>query len=195
LQHFLRIFEEIAVLVALCAKHLGCELRGYLNSSNGTVFRHESNLIDLDGGFAGQRGFQLLPQRAGLGIAARKCAHKAGKLRLRGIWCEMDAGDAGSSQQLREAFFRGSRSQRHAVQQDLVSGGTEQQTSLSAFIERGAQFFPRSLKLSHGAHMTEFVQARKLQQDVQAADECPSGLSCIACHSLRTSLPTNLPLH
>jgi hypothetical protein len=81
------------------------ELRGNLDSSHGGVFRDIANLVDLDAGFAGQRVLQLLSERRRLGVSAGECAHKTRQLRLRQGRCEMNAGDAGSNQQLREAAF------------------------------------------------------------------------------------------
>ena len=113
----MRILEEIAVFVALSAKHFGGELRGHFDSRDGTVFRHEANFVDLDAGFPGERRLQLLGQRARLGISAGKSAHKSRKMSLCGIWCEVNAGDPRTDQQLRETFFRRGSPEWHAVEQ------------------------------------------------------------------------------
>jgi hypothetical protein len=120
LQEFVGVFKEIFELVALGAERLRGKLRGHLDSRHGRIFRNVANLVDLDAGFAGERGFQLFRERRRLRIPARKAAHEAGKLRLRQIRREMNAGYTGACQQLRETFFTGGCAERHAVQQDLI---------------------------------------------------------------------------
>jgi hypothetical protein len=62
LQHLIGIFKEVAVLVSVRAKRFRRELRGHLDPSHGRIFRDVANLVDLDAGFAGKRGLQLLRQ-------------------------------------------------------------------------------------------------------------------------------------
>jgi len=94
LQHLLRVFEQILELIALAAQHLSRQLRGHFDPGNRTVFRNEANFVDPDIGVARQCRFQLLRQGTWLGVAAGEGANKARKAGLRGIWCEVNAGDA-----------------------------------------------------------------------------------------------------
>jgi hypothetical protein len=185
------IFKYVAVLFARAAQHLCGQLRGDFDSRHGSVFRHVPDLIDLDAGLPGQRGLQLFSQLARLVVSTRECAHEPREIALRGVWGKMNAGNSGTRQKLRETFLRRRRAQRHAVQHDLISGGSQQQACVSALIQREAQFFPRRLKLRRRAHVSEFVQARKFQQNVQAMNKRARRLSCIAGHFLRISPGTS----
>jgi len=121
LQEFIGIFEKISQLVALRTQSLGGKLGRDLYSGNGRVFRHIANFVYLNGGFSGERAFELLRKRSRFGIAGRKGAYEPGKLRLGEIRSKMNTGDAGCRKQLGKAAFRGSRSERNTVQQDLRS--------------------------------------------------------------------------
>ena len=102
----------------------------------------------------------------------------------------MNAGNPGSGQQLREASFARRRSQWHAVQQNLRSGGAQQQAAPAAVIQRVAQLFPCSLKLLRRFGVSEFVQTRKFQQNIQAADERPRpATSYLGTHGLLGGCP------
>jgi len=121
LQELVGIFKEVFELVALGTESLRGKLRGHLNSRHGGIFRNIANLVDLDAGFTGKRGFQLFRERGRLCVATWKSADKPGKLRLRQIRREVDAGNTGARQQLCETFFTGGCAEWHAIQQDLVS--------------------------------------------------------------------------
>src|SRR5262249_35862306 len=75
----------------------------------------------------------------------------------------------------------------------------EQQTGPAGLVERGAQFFPSGLELSRGAHVAEFVEPGKLQQDVEAANKLARGGSGVNGHGLaervtrcRSQVATNI---
>ncbi len=57
LQHFVGVFKKVAELVAVCAKRFRGELRSNFDSRDGRIFRHITNLVHLDAGFTGERGF------------------------------------------------------------------------------------------------------------------------------------------
>jgi hypothetical protein len=138
-------------------------LRGHLDSRHGRVFRDIANLVDLDARFTGERGFQLFRERGRLGVAAWKTAYEAGKLWLRQIRREVNAGNTGARQKLRETFFTGGRTERHAVQQDLVPRSSKQKPAAAALIERTSELFPRSFKLRCGSHMAKFIEPCELK--------------------------------
>jgi hypothetical protein len=73
-------------------------LRGHLDSRHRRVFRNVANLVDLDAGFAGERGFQLFCEGGRLGITAGERTHKSRELRLRERGRKMDARNAGGNQ-------------------------------------------------------------------------------------------------
>jgi hypothetical protein len=73
----------------------------------------------------------------------------------------MNAGDAGSDQELRETFLARRSAQRHAVQQNLIAGGAKQKSAAAALVESAAQFFPSGLKLRRGSHVTKFIKTRE----------------------------------
>jgi len=156
------IFKNVPQFIALRTKHSRGELRGHLDSRNRTIFSHEANFVDLDTGIAGQRAFQLFGQGTRLRISAGKRSHETRKLRLGKIRGEVNAGDAGAGEQLREAFFRRCGSQRHAVQENLATGRAQEQARVAAVVERRAQLLPRSFKLRHRAHVSKLVQPREL---------------------------------
>jgi hypothetical protein len=163
LQELVGVFEEILEFVALSTESLGGELRGHLDSRHGRIFRNIANLVDLDAGFTGERGFQLFRERGGFRVAAWKTAYEAGKLRLRQIWRKVNAGNTGACEQLRKTFFTGGRTERHAVQQDLVPRRAKQKPATAALIERTSELFPRSLKLRRSPHVAKFIEACELQ--------------------------------
>ena len=177
------------------AQHLGSQVRRNLDSRHRTVFRDETNFVDLNARIPGQRSFQLFRERTRLGIAVRKSANKPRELWLAEIWCEVNAGNSRSDQQLRETFFGRRCAQRHSIQQYLVPRGAQQQSRIRAFLQRRAQFFPRRLERRHRSHMSEFIQTCKLQQNVQAAYKRACRLSSISSHSCGFPLSGTLLLH
>jgi hypothetical protein len=104
---------------------------------------------------------------------------------LRGVGREVNAGNPRRRQELRETPLSGCRTQWHSIEQDLIARSPKQQPSVPAFIERSPQFFPCSLKLRGRSHVPKFVQARKLQQNVQGANKRSSSRSGVARHFLR----------
>jgi hypothetical protein len=150
----------------LRSERLGRQLRGYLDPRYRGIFRHIPNLVHLDAVLARQRGLQLIRQRRRLGIATRKRPHKPRKLRLRQRWGKVDAGNSRGNQQLGKTSFAGGRSERNAIQQNLVPRRTEQHSPAAALIQGFAQLFPGDLKLRSRPRVPELIQARELQQNV-----------------------------
>ncbi|PYT89047.1 MAG: hypothetical protein DMG36_23105 [Acidobacteria bacterium] len=74
---------------------------------------------------------------------------------------------------MRETPFSRRRSHRHAVEQNLISRSAQQHAASAAILKRLAQLPPRRFKLRRGLRMAKLIEPRKLQQNVQAADECP----------------------
>lgn len=99
----------------------------------------------------------MFRKRRRFGVAAGKGADEARKLRLRKIRGKVNAGDAGTGEQLGKTFFASGRAERHAVEQDLHSGCAEQKSAAAALIERTTQFFPRGFKLRRRPHVAKFI--------------------------------------
>jgi len=83
---------------------------------------------------------------------------------------------------LRETAFASGGAQRYAVEENLCSRCAEQHTAAATIIQSVAQFFPRGLKLLRSFHVSEFVQTREFEQDVQAADKSPRPASGFGTH-------------
>src|SRR4029077_17322014 len=60
------------------------------------------------------------------------------------------------------------------------------------FIQGLPQFLPGGLKLSRGPHVSKLIQARKLQQNVQASNEPACRRSSFLAHS-STERPPSIP--
>jgi hypothetical protein len=163
LQELVGVFEEILELIALRAQSLGRELRGHLDPGYRRIFGNIANLVDLNAGFTGERRFQLLSKRGRFCISAGKAPHEPGKLRLREVGREVDAGNSRARQQLRETFFAGRGAKRHTIQQDLVSRSSKQESAAGALIERTSELFPRSFELRRRSHMAKFIEPCELQ--------------------------------
>jgi hypothetical protein len=138
-------------------------LRGHLDSRHGRIFRHIANLVNFDACFTGEGGFQLFCERGRLGVAAWKPSYEAGKLWLCQIRREVNAGNTGASQQLRETFFTGGRTEWHAVQQNLIPRSSKQKPAAAALIERTSELFPRSFELRRRSHMAKFIEPCELK--------------------------------
>jgi hypothetical protein len=148
-------------------------LRRNFNPRHGAVFRHKPYFVDLDAGVSRQRRLQLFRKLVGLGVAARKRAHEPRELRLRQVFCEVNAGDSRRGQQLRETPLACRRSQRHSIQQDLVSGSSQQHAGCAAFHQSRVQFFPGGFELRGRAHVSELIQTCEFQQNVQTSNKRP----------------------
>jgi hypothetical protein len=188
LQQLIWIFKNVPHLVAGRAQRFRGQLRRDLQSGNRSIFCDKSNFVDTYSGLARQRRFQLLRERTRLGIAARECTDKSRKLPLLQVWRKMNTRNAGSGEQEGETALTSRRTERYAIQKDLRSRCSQQQASVPAFIERRPQLFPGGFKLCHRAHMAEFIQPCKLQQNIQAANERACRRSSFAAHFLRKSL-------
>jgi hypothetical protein len=179
-------------LVAGGAENLGSEIRGSLDTSNGRILGDITDFIYLDAGFTGERAFELLGKRGGLGVSAGEGADEARKLRLGESRRKMDAGDTGRDQELRKTLFTGGGAKGHTIEENLIAGSSEEKTAAAAFIQRGAQLFPGGFKLRGGAHMPELIEAGEFQQNVEAANESPRAAVSFNAHTVgRDTLPAS----
>jgi hypothetical protein len=183
LEHLVGVFEEILEFVSGRSEYFLRQLRRHLDARHRRIFRDVADFIDLDARLASQRGFQLFRERRRFCVSAGEGAYKSRELRLRRRWRKVNARDSRGNQQLREAAFARGGPERHAVQQNLRSRSAQQHAAAAAVIQRVAQFFPRRFKLLRCFRVPKFVQPRKLQQNVQAADKRPRPASRFLTHN------------
>jgi len=66
----------------------------------------------------------------------------------------------------------------------LIAVRAEQQAAAALSLKNGAQLVPRDFKLRSGARVAKLVQARELQQNIQAADKrAGCGCFCVRRHA------------
>jgi hypothetical protein len=173
LQQFLRIIQPVLELSFAAAQGLRSQRGDNLVPRVGGVFAHKSHFVDLDPRIALQRAAQLVDQRLGAAgcAAGGKGAHKLRQTGLRAGGREMDAGDSGIGEEARKAAFRRRGFQRHSVDVELSARGPQQQAGFPRDLQRGAEFLPGGFELRGRPRMTEFIQAGKLQQNVQTVYE------------------------
>jgi hypothetical protein len=108
----------------------------------------------------------------------------------------VNAGNSGGDQELSEAAFTAGRTKRHAIEKDLGTGSAEENTATTAFIEGSAELFPRRFELGSGSHVSELIQTREFQQNVEAADKRPRAATGFNAHTYRGEFSTpRIPLH
>jgi hypothetical protein len=184
LQQAAGIIEQILKFFAGGAQNFCSQVGGGFYSRDRGIFGDVTNLVHLDAGFSRKGGLQLIRKGSWFCIAAGKGADEAGELRLSQRGRKVNAGNTGSDQQLRKTFFAAGCSERHAIEQDLIAGSAEQKARTSAFVQRAAQFLPRSFKLGGGAHMPELIKAGELQQNVEAANKAARATARVDAHVL-----------
>src|SRR5262249_25645123 len=91
---------------------------------------------------------------------------------------KLNTGKAGGGEKLRELFFGGSAFKRHAIQKQLRSAGAEEQAVFGTRGDRHSQLVPSCVHLLDGANVVVAVEACKLQQNVEAANECAPCRCC-----------------
>src|SRR5262249_8721485 len=128
-------FQKILEFVALSTKNFCSQLRGDFHARNGRILSNVADFVHLDAGFSGKRSFQLFCKRCGFCISGGNAANKVGKMRLRQIGSEMNAGNTGSGKELCETALCGGCTERDAIQQDLCARSAEQKSAVAAFVE------------------------------------------------------------
>jgi len=94
LQHLVGVFEEVPELVARRTQYFLGKLRRNLNARYRGIFRHITDLVDLDTGISRERGFQLFGKGRWLGVSAGEGAHKSRELGLGEGGRKMNARDS-----------------------------------------------------------------------------------------------------
>jgi hypothetical protein len=174
LQQFLRVTEPVLHRIGVSAQGLRGEQTRRQGVALGGVFRHETNFVDSNV-CAGQSCFQLLGQDRRLRILRGESAHQAFEIFLRDARSELNAGEAGGRKQLSKAALGGSRFDGHAVEQELRTGGAQQQAGFIGYGNRRVQFIPGGIELLGRTGMVKAVEPRIFEQNVEAADEGARG--------------------
>ncbi len=174
LKKLLRIIQQLPELVLIFTER-GCrELCRHARIFQPGVGRHEANFVGTDPLHAGERGFQLLGEFRRLGFTDRERTREATQLFLRDGWEKLHAGETRGRKQLGELLFGGRPLERHAIQEQLRAGSTEQQSCVGPERNGCAKLTESGLQVFRRARVLETVQAGKLEEDVQTPDECPA---------------------
>jgi hypothetical protein len=153
-------FELILITVA---QRSGGKLRGHARLFVARIRGHEANFVDADALRSGKRRFQLQGEFSGLGFPGRKCMREPAEFFFGDGGKKLNAGEAGRGEQLRKLLFRRSAFQRHAIQQELRTCRSKQQSALRAEGNRCVQFFPGDLELFDGTGVLVAVEPGILQ--------------------------------
>jgi hypothetical protein len=173
-QQFLRIIEPLLKIVLVFAEGSGRKLRGNAGVFQARIRRDETDLVQTNALRACKRGLQLYGKFGGFCFAGWKGAGKTANFLLCDGGEKLNAGKAGSGEQLSELFFCGSAFQGNAIQQQLRAGGTEHQPVVRTCGNCRAELVPGDVQLFGGTGVLETVQTGKLQEYVKASYEGPS---------------------
>jgi hypothetical protein len=88
---------------------------------------------------------------------------------------KLHAGKSGGGQQLRELLFSGCAFERYAIEQELRTRRAQKKPPFRSEGDRRAQLLPGDFQQFDSTRVPIAVQARELQQDVQASYESASG--------------------
>jgi hypothetical protein len=116
-QQFLRIIEPLLKIVLVFAEGSSRELRGDAGVFQARIRGDEADLVQTNALRACKRGLQLYGKFGGLGFAGWKGAGKAANFFLCDGGEKLNAGKAGSGEQLSKLFFGRSAFQGNAIQQ------------------------------------------------------------------------------
>jgi CHAD domain-containing protein len=170
LQKLLGIVEPV---FELGPERLGRQLGGDADFPGGGVGSNEFDFVNLDGGvlIIGKAALDLRRHILRLGAASRKCLHQLCKILKCDLAGKTDTGQAGCGQQLGKAALGLTCFNGHAIEQELVSGYTQQESAVFPNRQALLQFFPRDIELTLGAGVIESVKPHILHQDIQAVNE------------------------
>jgi hypothetical protein len=150
LNHLFRAAEPVLDAICVRSKGLHRQLRGDACIRESRVFRNESNLVDPDSGRAALPKvlFETICQGAGPGARLHEHSHEIGKLLAFDARVEADARDARVVEQIGKAALGVSGFERHAIQQKLRPGGSQQKAGFAGCSDRVLKFIPRGLELA-----------------------------------------------
>jgi hypothetical protein len=153
----------LELILITVAQRSGSKLRSHARLFMARIRGHKANFVDADSPRSGKGRFQLQGEFSGLGFPGRKCMREPAEFFFGDGGKELNAGKARRGEQLRKLFLRRSTFQRHAIQQELRTGRSKQQSALRAEGNRCVQFFPGDLELSDGTGVLVAVEPGILQ--------------------------------
>ena len=150
LNHLLRAAEPVLNAVCIRAERLRRQLRGDARIGESGIFRHESNLVDANSRRVAfpEMLLEAICQGAGPGARLHEHPHQIGKLLAFDAGVEADAGDARVVEQVRKAALGVGGFKRHAIQQKLRSGGSQQKARFAGRLNGLLEFVPGGLELA-----------------------------------------------
>jgi hypothetical protein len=86
----------------------------------------------------------------------------------------VDARKASGREHSGEALFRCRRFQRRAVEEELIPGNGQKQSSIAIGAKRSFQFTPSGPVLLCCSWVAKIIHPRELEQDIEAAHKCAS---------------------
>jgi hypothetical protein len=153
----------LELILITIAQRSGGKLGGHTRLFVTRIRGHKAYFVDADALRSSKRGFQLQGKLRRLGFPRRKCMRKPAEFFFGDGGKKLNAGEAGRGEQLRKLLFRRSAFQRHAIQQELRTCRSKQQSALRAEGNRCVQFFPGDLELFDGTGVLVAVEPGILQ--------------------------------
>jgi len=160
-------------LILLVSQGSSGNLRSHAGFLKPGIGGYETNFIHANAMGIRDCLFQLFGKFCRLCLSSGKRVYKFSELSFGHLLGELHAGKSGGRKQLRKLFFRRGPVKRNAIDQQLGSRRSKEKASLGPFRDSRSQFVPGNRQLLDNPRVVVSVQARKLQQDIQAAYECP----------------------
>ena len=174
LQQFLRIIQP---LLEFRPERLGRDLSGDADIPGQRIGRHKLHFINLDRAAqlaAGtERFFDLLGNVLCFRSGNCESAYQAGEVLDRYVFGEVQAGQSGSVEQLRETALGIPGFEWNAIEQQLVVGNAQQEARVAGSGQTLLQFIPRDFELGLGALVIVAIHPRILDEDVQTMNKRP----------------------
>jgi len=131
LNHFLRAAKPVRNQARITAQSFHGELSRHAPFRIRGVFRHESNFIEANSRTPAKICFQAFGKTGRLDRRLHKRANEGKKIFARHLGTERNARHVCVREQVGEFAFGGSGLERHSIEQQLRSGGAEQNPSFS----------------------------------------------------------------
>ena len=155
LNHFFGAAEPFLDAVSVRAESFGSESGGYARVGKSGVFRDEADFIDADAGIApiGEMDSEAIGEGSGLRARLHEALHEIGELFAFDAREKTDAGYPGGVEEIRETAFGGAGFQGDAIEEQLGTGGAEEQATWPGGVHGSQEFGPSGIELADGASM------------------------------------------
>jgi hypothetical protein len=149
LNHLLRAAEPVLDAICVGAEGFHRQLCGDARIRESGVFRDESNFVDPDSRRAvlAEVLLEAIRQGAGPGARLHEHPHQVGKLLAFDAGVEADTCDARVVEQVGKAALGVGGFERHAIQQELRPGSSQQKACFAGCSDGVREFIPRGLEL------------------------------------------------